>query len=84
MSKRMLVISVAALFSVTACTSASDSKLKTQTFYVGGHDPGRNVRVVAEPESTAPYALTGNASQAPRYEPIRVGSRVVGQRLVQE
>ena len=78
---KILAIGAVALFGLTAYAAAGDGTVTTVTRYVGGHDPGRAVQVVAVPESTTPYALTGNAAPK-QYEPIRIGSRVVGYREV--
>ena len=56
--------------------------------YVGGHEPGRLVRIERAPEVVAPYALTGYQSsmyasqKTTRTELIWVGQRIVGVRVV--
>jgi len=62
----------------------------TRVSYVGGHDPGRLVRIERAPEVVAPYALTGYQSsnyasqKTTRTELIWVGQRIVGVRVVSE
>jgi hypothetical protein len=55
---------------------------ETRVVFVGGHEPARQIRVdTTTPQ--APYALTGNQTRpTQRMEPIQVGSRTVGYRVV--
>jgi hypothetical protein len=54
---------------------------EARVVYAGGHDPARVIRY-GNTTKSAPYALTGNQVSTQRMEAIRVGSRIVGYRIV--
>jgi len=77
MLNRRLIVAAVAMLGFASYVSA-----ETQIVYLGGHDPMRTIAVQPVPAQTnAPYALTGNdtnANRNVRVEPIRVDSRIVG------
>jgi hypothetical protein len=80
MSRKSFIIA-ASLLTLGLASFASAKDAPQRFIYVGGHEPARAFRAEAVP--TAPYALTGSqTTPATRFEPIWVGSRIVGYRAV--
>jgi hypothetical protein len=77
----MLKKTATAVAFVGSMVVAGMASAETRVVYAGGHDPARAIRYENTTKS-APGALTGSQVSTRRMEAIRVGSRIVGYRIV--
>jgi hypothetical protein len=81
--KASLISSVFGL-SLGFASLASAGEQATRIVFVGGHDPSRVMRIEPKVVTETAYSVTGMAEpkRNVRYEPIQVGSRIAGYRVV--